>query len=298
MTLEGIQNYLGARLPLRPDNRELGIMILRLVVLAFLGALLVDVLTRPGTGAGDLLAHAGSVAIIYLVSVAIVSTSLLLGRKFSRHIRVWHLWSIALIAFVGGFQLVSIDVGAGRLAGFFEAHHDEPLSLLQLFPVWFLLTYLFVQPYLNASLRQEVSRLHKLNELIGESKPATTGGPDRVVRFESGRTRFDLPVSSVRNIVVDDHYCRIYYFENGKYGKRDISMTLRDVLVLLPPEFVRVHRSHVVNPSHVSSLRRKGRNLRVVLKGNYEVPVSRHRLDHVMPRFQQYAVASIGRGHG
>ena len=49
--------------------------------------------------------------------------------------------------------------------------HAAPIGFTQLLPVWFLITYLFVQPLLHNSLKAELVRLRELNVLL-----ATSGG--------------------------------------------------------------------------------------------------------------------------
>ena len=83
-----------------------------------------------------------------------------------------------------------------------------------------------------------------------------------------------------------DDNCYVHYRHNGGYAKRDLAMPLRDVRALLPDGFLQVHRSHIVNIEHIKSSRRKSRRIRVVLDGGCEVPVSRHRLDDVLPRIR------------
>ena len=107
------------------------------------------------------------------------------------------------------------------------------------------------------------------------------------IRFQTGRQSFALDASSVRNIAVDDHYCYVHYRLNDGYGKRDLAMPLREVLAILPAEFVQVHRSHIVNLRSITSIRRKNRSMRLVLDGGFEVPVSRHRLKQVLPLLRQ-----------
>ena len=107
------------------------------------------------------------------------------------------------------------------------------------------------------------------------------------IRFESGKTTFVLEAGSIRNIAVDDHYCYVHYRHNDRYTKRDLAMPLRDVLALLPPEFVQVHRSHIVNVRSIRSVKRKNRAIRLVLDDGFQVPVSRHRLDQVLPLIRQ-----------
>jgi DNA-binding LytR/AlgR family response regulator len=158
---------------------------------------------------------------------------------------------------------------------------------VKLLPVWFLVTYLFVQPYLSESLKSELARLQEVNALLERRDLSARQSSQQPINFASGRTEFALNADAIRNVAAEDHYCYVHYRSGDGYKKRDLAMPLRDVVALLPPEFVRVHRSHVVNLGHIRSIKRRNRSICVILDGDYEVPVSRHRLEHVLPLLQQ-----------
>ena len=86
---------------------------------------------------------------------------------------------------------------------------------------------------------------------------------------------------------MDDHYCYVHYRQGDTYTKRDLGLPLREVAALLPEEFVQVHRSHIVNLGHIASIKRRGRSIYLALMGDYEVPVSRHRLEDVLPMIRK-----------
>lgn len=66
-------------------------------------------------------------------------------------------------------------------------------------------------------------------------------------------------------------------------GRRFLHDTsLQDLERRLPPGFVRVHRSHIVNAAHIRSIRTlPGRRRALELAGGAEIPVSRTRTDAV-----------------
>ena len=173
-----------------------------------------------------------------------------------------------------------------------ERRYTDPMARGVLFVLgfafigWGLVTYFFIQPYLTASLAAELARLRDVNALLEAGMPpvSDTAQP---IRFRAGKIPLALDAAAVRNIAVDDHYCYVHYRLNDGYTKRDLAVPLRDVLALLPAEFVQVHRSHVVNLRSIRSIRREGRSTRLVLDGGFEVPVSRYRLDQVLPLLRQ-----------
>ena len=289
MTVEGLQNYFGARLPLELNARQHFRLLRTVFTLVFASAVLIDLLVRTDSGLFGLLFHATTIGLIYVVGVALATVLLFSLRDAAQGLRVWHIWIISIVGFVIGHYFLPFDDLAYRLTGRDVAHHEEPLGFAQLLPVWFLVTYLFVQPYLSKGLKIELDRLRELNALLEHRNTDLNPASQQPILFESGKTSFRLEANRIRNIAVDDHYCYIHYKDGNGFTKRDLAMPLRDVLALLPEGFVQVHRSHVVNVAHLSSIRRKGRNIRLILDNDYEVPVSRHRLHDVLPRLQQQA---------
>jgi len=241
-----------------------------------------------------MLFHATAIAVLYTIAVGLATVVLYASRKAIQGVHVSHLWFASLAGFVLGYYILPLDGLMVRIAGVNTGDHIAAIGFLRMLPVWFVVTYLLVQPYLNEGLRSELARLRDINALL-ERRGKTVAGTGQIVRFESGRTDFSLDADTIRNIVVDDHYCYVHYQHNDGYAKRDLAMPLRDVLALLPPGFVQVHRSHIINLGHIASLHRKGRSICVVLDGGYEAPVSRHRLDDVLPLIQHQPEISRAR---
>lgn len=283
MTVEGVQNYFVATLPMELNGRQ-RLRLLRLVFgLVFACAVAVHFLVQTGSGWFDTLVHAATIGVVYTVSVGLASILLPVLRSAAQGLRVWQIWIVSAIGFVVGFYFLPFVDLVEWLIGRDVALHDEPLGFVQLAPVWVLVTYLFVQPYMNDALRLELDRLREVNCLLARREAPPARSASKSVLFESGRTSFRLAANDIRNVHVDDHYCYVHYRSCGGFAKRDLATPLRDLLKMLPEGFIQVHRSHVVNVGHVSSVRRIGRNIRLILTGGFEVPVSRHRLDEVLP---------------
>ena len=283
MSLESLQNYLDTRLVQDLGAAQYIRLVSIVFTLVFASAIVIDLLLRPATRVPHLLIHAGSIGLIYVTGVTIAAALFLLGGTRARGLRVWHLWAISLAGFTIGYFLVPWDAVLTFLPGLAAARHAEPLGFNQLLPISLVITYVFIQPYYNSSLKKELGRLRTLNELLASKPVEKDARPRKPIEFEAGRTRFRLPADAIVNITVDDHYCYVFANENGKETKRAIAVTLRDLMNELPDDFIQVHRSHVVNLKHVRSIRRIGRNIRVILTGDREVPVSRHRLEEVLP---------------
>ncbi|MGI9238758.1 MAG: LytR/AlgR family response regulator transcription factor [Woeseiaceae bacterium] len=286
MTIEGLQNYLGARLSLVLNLQQHFRMLRTVFALVFVAALVVHLLVEQGKEPLSTLIHAATVALVYVIAVGLATTFVRVISGSDRDVRVWHVWLVSLLSFALGYRFLPIDDGIVWLLGAVGDNHAGQMSMSQLLPVWFVLTYIFIQPYLNEGLKLELNRLRDINRLLKQRQSDPTPVAPTPIRFESGRTQFTLHADAIRNVVVDDHYCYVHYQQNGAFAKRDLAMPLRDVSKLLPDEFLYVHRSHIVNPKYIQSIRREKRRIRVVLDDDYEVPVSRHRLEEVLPRIR------------
>ncbi len=284
--LESLRNYLATMLPLQLDAAQYLRLFRTVFLLVFASSVLLHVLLEDGIRPLRTLAHASVIGASYTFVVGLACAVVYASRKATEQVRVWHVWLASLVVFVAGYYFLPFDSSPGSIAGEGAGTHAVRVSFLQLLPIWALVTYFFIQPYLTASLTAELEKLRDVNALLEAGMPT---GSDTVqpIRFQTGKQSFALDASSVRNVAVDDHYCYVHYRRNDGYGKRDLAMPLREVLALLPAEFVQVHRAHVVNLRSIRSIKRENRNMRLVLDGDFEVPVSRHRLNQVLPLLRQ-----------
>lgn len=104
---------------------------------------------------------------------------------------------------------------------------------------------------------------------------------DKIVLPNSEGLIFQL-VSEIVHIEADDNYTH-FFLATGKHFL--ISKTLKDVEALLPSEgFCRVHKSHLVNISHIERfINRDGGYL--ILSNNCQVPVSKRKKQEFLDRF-------------
>ena len=279
---ETLRNYLEATLPWDVDASQYLRLFGTVFGLVFAGSVLLHLLLQDATQLLSMVFHAALIGAAYTLVVGVACAALYVSRKAIDRVLVWHVWATSFVVFVAGYYLLPIDSLTGWIPDDAAVAHSDNVSFLQLVPIWGLVTYFFVQPYLTESLRSELVKLRDVNALLKAGSP-NVDSPSTPIRFRSGKTEFVLDAESIRNIAVDDHYCYVHYRHNDGYAKRDLAMPLRDVSSLLPAGFVQVHRSHIVNLRHIRSIRRKNRRIRLLLGGGYEVPVSRHRLDQVLP---------------
>lgn len=284
--IDTLRHYLGTTLPWDLGKAQYLRLFGTVFALVFASALLFHLLLRDTAEPIGLLVHAAIIGAVYTVVVGLACTALYASRKAIDRVAVWHIWLTSFAAFAVGYFFPPFDGLAPWGIDSAGNHLSGDIGFFQLLPVWALVTYFFLQPYVTRGLHSELDRLRELNALLEAGRPARNDGA-QPVRFQSGRTDFVIDAADVRNITVEDHYCYVHYRHKDGYAKRDLGMPLRDIVGLLPPGFVQVHRSHVVNLSHVRSVRRKDRNVRLLLGADVEVPVSRHRLHRVLPPLRQ-----------
>ncbi|MDJ0712488.1 MAG: LytTR family DNA-binding domain-containing protein [Woeseiaceae bacterium] len=284
--LESLRNYLAAVLPLELGAAQYLRLFRTVFLLVFASSVLLHVLLEDGIRPLQTLSHATLIGASYTLVVGLACAIVYATRKATDQVRVWHIWLVSLVVFVAGYYFLPFDGSPSSIAGEGADAHAMRVSFFQLLPIWALATYFFIQSYLMASLTTELEKLRDVNALLEAGMP-TVSDAVRPIRFPTRKQSFALNASSVRNIAVDDHYCFVHYRLNGDYEKRDLAMPLREILALLPNEFVQVHRSHVVNLRSIKSIRRENRSMRLVLDGGFEVPVSRYRLNQVLPLLHQ-----------
>ena len=233
-------------------------------------------------------AHATTIALTYTFSVAALGVLLYLFRRTREALKVWQIWLLSFAGFTLGHQIVPLDTWIHTLTGYRTNDHAGTFSLLELMPVWIVITYLFVEPYRASALRSEVDSLRARLEQM--QTPQVTDAVH--IHLTSGRKTLELDASLIRNIEVQDHYCYLYVEEGDNMRKDDIGLPLKDISALLPAGFVQVHRSHLVNLQFVEDVQITGRRLRLRLRGGIEVPISRHRLNKVLPHLNAIGLRS------
>jgi len=284
--IEKLRNYLDTTLPWDVGTAQYLRLFGTVFMLVFASSVVFHLLIRDTAQPLRLLFHGAVIGVAYTAAVALASAALYASRKALERVLVWHVWLTSSVAFIAGYYFLPFDGLTHWMPGGAESGHADNVSFIQLLPVWSLVTYFFVQPYVTESLKLELAKLRDVNAML-EAGVLDVSDTTESIRFQSGKTAFVLEAGSIRNIAVDDHYCYVHYRQKDHFAKRDLAMPLRDVSALLPPEFLRVHRSHIVNLRSIRSVSRKNRSIQLVLDGGFKVPVSRRRLDQVLPLMRQ-----------
>ncbi|WP_291856842.1 LytTR family transcriptional regulator DNA-binding domain-containing protein [Marinilabilia sp.] len=105
----------------------------------------------------------------------------------------------------------------------------------------------------------------------------------RTIELESegGRDTFKVVVSNIIYVVSADNYVEIVFKENEHFEKKLMRNTLKNLQLLLSPysNFIRCHRTCLVNIHYIDQLRKNYNNYWISLKGtDQKLPVSRQYL--------------------
>ena len=127
-----------------------------------------------------------------------------------------------------------------------------------------------------------LTALEELSVLKHDTQPVTDGEftDPRFRLFNSkGRITFDASIENILCFEANDNYLTIYTLENGVQKKSMERLSIRkaeEMVQLLSNDFVRVHKSFLVNRKQVIELVGKSQNHRLRMMGEgLEIPVSR-----------------------
>lgn len=98
---------------------------------------------------------------------------------------------------------------------------------------------------------------------------------------EQGTESLVLQITDIAAIRSADNYVEIIYAENGQLKSKLLRNTLKNIEIQLKPypNFIRSHRTSIVNAHHINRLYKDGSNYSLIIKGFEEhIPVSRQYL--------------------
>ena len=282
-----LADYLATRVP-----ADLGVSDqIRLLVSTFLATgvsvVVVHEFLPGGERLGDVLVHALVLSSTYTVCVLVVGGLLFfVVQRAKLEVEAWHLWVVSFLAYnLGHFLYVPLGENS-RFALHPDASSESPwLHYARLVPIWMVITYLFIQTHTRRALEKELSELQRLNAELTDGKRVPS---EQRITLTSGRTTVSLESDRVSHISVDDHYCYFHYRDDDGWRKTDVALPLKQVLQQIPSPFLLIHRSHVVNPVHLKRIERDNRAYRLVLANDVVLPISRQRLNDVLPKVRAY----------
>ncbi|MGM0375419.1 MAG: LytR/AlgR family response regulator transcription factor [Bacteroidota bacterium] len=101
------------------------------------------------------------------------------------------------------------------------------------------------------------------------------------ITSEGGREAIKVVVADIIYVVSADNYVEIVYKENEHFEKKLLRNTLKNIQQLLEPysNFIRCHRTCLVNIHYIDQLRKSYNNYWITIKGiDQKLPVSRQYL--------------------
>lgn len=169
-----------------------------------------------------------------------------------------------------GFDLLQHALAAPCQTIVVSAHEEQAITAFEHGVVDFV-----AKPYTDERLAKAVARAREREASLRERL--------RYLAIREGETVRMLPIETVAWIAAAGDYSEIHC-DDGRTHLHDKS--LRSLEVLLPDQFLRVHRSHIVHVGKVERFRAEaGGRYALVLRGGAEVPVSRGRVAEVRRRF-------------
>ncbi len=129
----------------------------------------------------------------------------------------------------------------------------------------------------NESLKKELS------ESIQQFNEHQNKAPDKTIEFisETGSENFSVALSDVAFIKSADNYVEIAYEKSGNYENKLLRSSLRNIEQQLKsyPDFIRCHRTCIVNSQYIEGLNRINNNYWLTIKEiDKQLPVSRQYL--------------------
>jgi DNA-binding LytR/AlgR family response regulator len=135
--------------------------------------------------------------------------------------------------------------------------------------------------YNSQSLRHRILQLHEnLTNVHSQLAKYEKEPPALNVELFSDNKSEKIVLQSTDLVMIRsaDNYIEIVYKENDQFKKKLIRNTLRNIEDMLGyyPEFIRCHRTCIVNKNYIEKLNRNYTGQKIILKGyDAEIPVSR-----------------------
>lgn len=162
------------------------------------------------------------------------------------------------------------------------------------FFTFFKIMIISLVPPVAVSLHDTIQKLKEHNAALiiareKERKQVERNDKDLLSRTielksEGGRDIFKVIVSDIIYVVSADNYVEIVFKENEHFEKKLLRNTLKNLQQLLAPysNFIRCHRTCLVNIHYIDQLRKNYNNYWITLKGaDQKLPVSRQYLLNV-----------------
>lgn len=267
----------------------------------FVAVVFVHLFAGPIEPVGAFAAHALLITLAYTIAFALTYLLLQRVRRFSfaqalpTPVLVAALSAVACLA--GSAVLGALKDAGGALGGVIDVH-DDANWVLKLLPLWLVMTAVLYQSERTRLLEAELRRLGRSRaKFKAQEAPAPLpADAERVIEIGAGKAAQALRADDVSYIMAVENYCEVHFADGAAQKPLLLRATLAGVIDQLPADFVRTHRSYVVNLACVDSIDKLGRAYTAVLTDGRSVPVSRGNVDDVSARWRDFLKAGTGEG--
>jgi len=186
--------------------------------------------------------------------------------------------------------------------------HRNFTHFLRVLPIWFIVTYTIFQMEIKKQLTQSLEQAQQINQLLDQRSrelssfgtgilsqensnvPLPSSEEPQKFQFSRNNQIEELNPEIISHISVEEHYSSIFVKTVEEVEEIQVRLSLKEALKQLPQDsFVQIHRSHVINLSHVSHIEQTARAYQVFLGDNdFALPLSRHRVAQVLPVLQKF----------
>ena len=263
-------------------------LLLSMAVAILVTVLLVHAFSPQGLSARELAIHVLTIWLGFFLGVlgAVLLVAVIPGAKTGKP-TVGLLWVISAAGFVLGIFIVSqLETVAPMtsVAAKASSLHGPTGMLLRLIPVWLLVTAYFA--------RNEILKAYQARLAAFESPPATERTrpvESSTIRLGSGKSAVTCDIEKIILVSAEENYCRVLTQDTDGSSSVLVRATMGSIAgELSRANFIRVHRSHLVNTNYVEQIKKLGRRLFVVLVGVAgNIPISRHRYKEVIARLEE-----------
>lgn len=148
---------------------------------------------------------------------------------------------------------------------------------------YFFIIYLQYKDVRHATSSQESIEKENPNIDIHRDNGLDEGPSSRLTLIGTGkREKFEFEAENLRLIKAEDNYVIVYVLKNNHLKKWMIRATMNEVDKQLTSQFLRIHRSYIINKNFVESMTGNVTNTKLKLQAiNEEIPVSRTKVGEI-----------------
>ncbi len=170
-----------------------------------------------------------------------------------------------------GMNVIELTMAIDYYVIFITAHDEYAIEAINSFDK--RISYYILKP---VSIKKLISALNKIQDQINAKEPSST---TNLISLSSGGEIVVFDKSQILCCDGDGAYSKVHFMDHKPIL---ISKRLKECeLILTPPNFIRIHQSHLVNVAHIKKYM-KGRGGYVVLTDGSTKAVSSLKKDQLL----------------